>query len=156
MNLTPEADNTIIVLLISKFMTNGNLPPGIHRASMAQAKLRFARTYHRKELFRGFRNLAIHLKEANCQTLYLDGSFVTSKEQPDDYDAVWDPVGVTNKIDPVLLTRDKIEERKKKYFGDVFVHLPDSGGFPHLEYFQRDRDDYSDKGIIKIDLRQAI
>lgn len=135
-------------------MKNGNLPPGMHRASLDEVRRRFAITPHRLELFEGLKRLAIHLKDAGCQTLYLDGSFVTNKEQPGDYDAIWDPVGVTNKIDLDLLSRNKIEERKKKYLGDVFVHIPELNGFPHLEHFQKDRDDDSAKGIIKVDLRQ--
>ncbi len=31
-----------------------------------------------------------NLKTAGCRTVYLDGSFVTSKDIPDDYNACWE------------------------------------------------------------------
>jgi hypothetical protein len=143
-------------LQIPPFMENGNLPPGIHVASLGDIERRFTQTPHRKSLFDGLVRLAIHLKEAGCKTLYLDGSYVTRKETPADYDAVWDPTGVSAKIDPDLLRRNKLPERKQRYLGDVFVHVPEFGGFDHLKEFQLDKGDRSPKGIIKIDLRKPI
>jgi len=137
-------------------MKNGNLAPGMHLASLAQIEQRFTHTEHRKKLFEGLKKLSSHLKEAGCNTLFVDGSFITNKEVPGDYDALWDPAGVTNKIDPDLLQRNRIEQRREKYLGDVFVHVPELGGFPHLKHFQEDKDDLSPKGIIKVDLRKPI
>ena len=43
-------------------------------------------------------------ESASCQTGYLDGSFVSSKLEPGDFDACWDEKGVDlDKLDPVLL-----------------------------------------------------
>ena len=48
-----------------------------------------------------------NLKAAGCRTVYVDGSFVTSKELPNDYDACWEEAGVDPEtLDPVLLTFD--------------------------------------------------
>ena len=48
-----------------------------------------------------------NLKGAGCQTVYLNGSFVTSKGIPNDYDACWEEAGVDpTALDPVLLTFD--------------------------------------------------
>jgi hypothetical protein len=120
---------------------------------LKEIELRFASTAHRKHLFGGLKRLLENLKAAGCSTLYLNGSFITDKEEPRDYDCIWDPSGVTAVLDKDILK--SLEERKAKYLGDIFVHMPEHGGFPYLEYFQRDQDD-NPKGIIKIDLRKPL
>ena len=80
------------------------LPPGIHDASIDEIEVRFATTPHRRWLFEGFRRVAQALTDAGCSTLYLDGSFVTAKPHPGDYDGCWDHLGVDLvSLDPVLL-----------------------------------------------------
>ncbi|MBK9279885.1 MAG: hypothetical protein IPM93_17120 [Candidatus Obscuribacter sp.] len=63
------------------------------------------------------------------------------------------PTGVGQALDPDLLK--PLDTRKAKYFGDILVYMPEYGGLPYLEYFQRDIDD-NPKGIIKIDLRKPL
>lgn len=139
--------------MIPIFDKRGNLPPGIHTATIREIERKFASTPHRKHLFSGLKRLLENLKEAGGTTFYLDGSYITNKEEPGDYDCTWDPTGVTNAIDPDIL--QSLEVRKEKYFGDIFVYMPELGGFPFLEYFQKDLDD-NPKGIIKIDLRKSL
>src|SRR5258708_6051261 len=82
----------------------GILPPGIHRADLEEVAKRFARTDHRAWLFEGVIAVAEALRSAGCMRMYLDGSFVTAKERPNDYDGCWDPTRVNPKqLDPVLL-----------------------------------------------------
>ena len=46
--------------------------------------------------------------------MYLDGSFVTAKEFPSDFDGCWDPDGVDGaKLDPVLLVYDNLRAAQK-------------------------------------------
>ena len=53
----------------------------------------------------GLRAALEDLKNAGCRTAYVDGSFVTIKAIPNDYDACWDEDGVDPVLlDPVLLT----------------------------------------------------
>jgi hypothetical protein len=139
--------------MIPSFDQRGNLPPGIHTATLKEVERKFASTEHRKHLFWGLERLLENLKAAGCSTFYLDGSFITKKEEPGDYDCIWYPTGVTAALDKDLLK--SLEDRKAKYFGDIFVYIPEHGGFPHLEYFQKDQDD-NPKGIIKIDLRKPL
>ena len=55
----------------------------------------------------GLRAALGNLKGAGCRTVYINGSFVTSKELPNDYDACWEETGVDPEaLDPVLLTFD--------------------------------------------------
>ncbi|MYC08219.1 MAG: helix-turn-helix domain-containing protein [Chloroflexi bacterium] len=60
-----------------------------------------------------------NLRDAGCQTAYIDGSFGTDKEHPNDYDACWEEAGVDPYLlDPVLLTFDLGRATQKaKYLG---------------------------------------
>lgn len=137
--------------MIPEFDKNGNLPPGTYPATLAEIETRFAITLHRKKLFSGLKAVAENLKAANCQTLYLNGSFITSKEEPGDFDACWEPLEVNQNLDPMLLT-DRIA-RKAKYLGDIYPRIPElTEGLDHFKSWQLDRDD-NIKGIIIIDLR---
>lgn len=48
----------------------------------------------RRELLSGLRSALRALRTAGCHQLYIDGSFVTAKGEPGDYDACWDIGGV--------------------------------------------------------------
>ena len=122
--------------------------------TLAEIEARFAMTRHRKKLFSGLKAVAENLKAANCQTLYLNGSFITNKEDPGDYDACWEPLEVNQNLDPVLLT-DRAA-RKVKYLGDIYPRIPElTNGLDHFQSWQLDRDD-NIKGIIIIDLRKPL
>ena len=134
---------------------SGLLPPGIHWATWAEVEERFATTEWRRTLFDGVRRAAESLKEAGCTTLYLDGSFVTSKIHSGDFDGCWDPDGVdASNLDPVLLTfGNRRAAQKAKYHGELFISSSRAdGGLTFLDFFQRDKATGNPKGIIGIDL----
>ena len=93
---------------------------------------------------------------AGCKAIFLDGSFVTAKEQPGDFDACWDMDGVdANEVDPVFFDFDDGRAAQKARFGGEFfpAKLPEGwSGKTFLEFFQSDRDTGSPKGIVGIDL----
>ena len=97
-----------------------------------------------------------NLKSAGCQTVYIDGSFVTGKEVPNDFDACWEEAGVDPTVlDPVLLTFDPGRlTQKAKYLGELFPAsaIADGDGFSFLEFFQTDKETGRPKGIIAIEL----
>src|SRR5262245_17707809 len=95
----------------------GILPPGIHWASLEEVGTRFAVTPHRAWLFQGVVAVAEVLRSAGCMRMYLDGSFVTAKERPSDYDGCWEPANVNpTQLDPVLLDfSDGRAAQKLKY-----------------------------------------
>lgn len=92
---------------------------------------------------------------AGCRTAYLNGSFVTSKESPNDYDACWEEAGVDPTVlDPILLTFDPGRAMQKaKYMGELFPAsvVADADGLSFFEFFQSDKDTGNPKGIIAID-----
>jgi hypothetical protein len=85
--LTKKHNNNIIVIMIPPFQTNGNLPPGIHDATWTQITTRFGHTPHRLRLLAGLLDAAQALHQAGSQWILVNGSFVTSKIQPNDIDA---------------------------------------------------------------------
>ena len=97
------------------------------------------------------------LRDAGCKRVFVDGSFVTSKDAPDDYDGCGELEGVDpEKLDPTLLKFDnKRAAQKKEFFGELFIAdaRAHPSGTRFLEFFQRARDGNA-KGIISIDLRK--
>src|SRR3546814_6451323 len=58
------------------------------------------------------------LRRAGCRVMFLDGSFVTDKELPEDFDGCWDAHGVNAiALDPVLLDFEDSRARQKEKFG---------------------------------------
>ena len=132
------------------------LPPGIHDATLGEVEERFATNDRRKLLYKGLREGVDSLKNAGCGTVFLDGSFVTDKPNPGDFDACWDPAGVdAKKLDPVLLDFSGARSRQKLNYGGEF--FPSSakadGAQTFVEYFQTDRHTGKPKGIIRIRLQ---
>ncbi len=143
--------------MIPDFDADGNLPPGVHWATWQEFAQRFGTSPHRHKLLSGLRSAMDVLKTAGCQAVYVDGSFVTAKSVPNDFDACWDMEGVNpDLLDPILLTfTDGRAAQKAKYFGELFpAQLPDGmTGLRFLEFFQNDKETGKLKGIIAIDLR---
>jgi hypothetical protein len=131
------------------------LPAGIHPATLEEVESVFASNAKRRRLFAGFRHACKALREAGCTTVFLDGSFVTAKPNPGDYDACWDPNGVDpNRLDPVFLDFDNARRSQKlKYGGEFFPFgWQAEPGKTFLTFFQNDRFTGQAKGILTIDL----
>lgn len=136
--------------------TSGNLPPGIHEATWEEMVTRYGTTPRRLYLLAGLKQALEALKVAGCRRVYIDGSFVTAKDDPADFDACWDVAAVNAEaLDPVLLDfRARRAAQKARFGGELFLaHLPaDPMGTSFLDFFQRDRHSGEPKGIIAIDL----
>ncbi|WNG41737.1 hypothetical protein F0U61_01180 [Archangium violaceum] len=136
------------------FNEDGNLPAGIYEADWAEIKERFGTTGHRRALLRGLAEGLKLLKAAKCARVYLDGSFVTSKHSPKDFDACWEEAGVDeNALDSVFFDLKPPRAIQKARFGGEF--FPASaiadGHLGFVSFFQRTRGGEA-KGIISIDL----
>ena len=134
------------------------LPPGVHDATMDEIERRFATNDRRRRLFAGLQKGVDALREAGCKTIYLDGSFVTGKPQPEDFDACWDTKGVDDtRLDPVLLDFDNKREKQKRTFGGEFFPSGAlaAGQRTFVEFFQMDSYTGDTKGIIRVQLRRA-
>ena len=133
----------------------GNLPPGVHDATWDEVVARFGQGRYRAPLAAGLLAALRNLAAASCRTVLLDGSFVSGKPDPEDYDAAWEPAGVNwDMLDPVLLDfTNGRAAMKAKYQGELFAaDMPAAFGVNYREFFLTDRCKRP-KGVIGIDLR---
>ena len=137
--------------------SNGNLPPGVHEAEWTEIVERFGTTPHRLQLLHGLLEALRSLQNAGCLRAYLDGSFVTDKTVPGDFDGCWEVAGVdASRLDPVLLDFENGRAAQKARFGgELFLAETDADelGTSFVEFFQKDRSGVP-KGIIAINLQE--
>lgn len=135
---------------------SGALPPGEHLADWDQVSERFGWNLRRRRLLDGLAEGLAVLASAGCSRVWLNGSFVTTKEEPADFDCVWDPTGVDLDViceaGPELLDLGAGRSAQKQRFGGEF--LPNvteaATGKQFASFFQTDRDG-SQKGIVVLD-----
>lgn len=145
--------------MIPPFDERGALPPGIHKATWNELEDRFGVTPWRRFLLLKLREALVQLQGAHCRTVYIDGSFVTADDAPDDFDACWESKGVdVAALDPVLLDFSEARRaQKERYWGELLPTdmVAEPAGIGVLEFFQRDRA-FQAKGIIEIDLETGL
>lgn len=109
--------------MIPGFDQNGNLPRGIHRATLAEIADRFGcGSETRREQMDALRWLVALAMRAGIERLLVDGSFVTRKRKPNDIDCV------------LLVGREyprDVDARQELREGLPFVHIQivDQAGF---------------------------
>ena len=135
--------------------STGKLPPGEHEATWEEVVRRFGTNSGRQRLLRGLRAALDALARGGCRRAWLNGSFVTVKEAPQDFDLCWDRSGVeAHLLDPVLLDlSNKRAAQHKKFGGAVWpADLIVESGSTILTDFQRDyMNDDRPKGIVVLD-----
>jgi len=90
--------------VIPDYEPAGNLPAGIHETTWNELATRYGTTIHRGRLLDGLKLALDSLRAAGCRRAYINGSFVTAKDEPGDFDACWEAGGVDAQLlDPVLL-----------------------------------------------------
>ena len=140
-----------------KFNTRGILQPGIHIVPWSEFISLYSFSPRRKYLFEGMKRAFIHFKDAGCKQIYIDGSFVTQKVEPNDYDACWDMTDVNfDLLDPMFHRDLKMGTQKHKlvFCGEFYPATIIEGGtgLTFLDFFQTDRETGCRKGIILIEL----
>jgi hypothetical protein len=139
--------------LIPDFEANGNLPAGVHKTTWNELSKRFGRSGHRKNLLEGLAAALGSLAAAGCRAVYINGSFVTRKPKPGDYDLCWSIDGVVpERLDPILLDFSPRGRHamNAKYRGDLFpAEVPEgASGKAFLDFFQTDMITGKPKGIV--------
>lgn len=147
--------------VIPEFDENGNLPPGIHYCEWEEFQERFGTTATRRRMIDGLELAMTQLKAAGCRIIYIDGSFVTSKQNPGDFDACWEDDGVDidylKSIAPILCNFAlRRAEQKSRYKGEIFpANYPaNEVGTAYIDFFQFETRTNTGKGIIAIDLQR--
>lgn len=146
------------MFVLPDFDENGKLPRGVHEASWGEFVERFGNTEHRHRLLQGLKEALQALRAAGCKRVYIDGSFVTAKEVPNDWDGCWDTDGVDlAALDPILRQfANKRAAQKAKYLGEFFPAQMTNGGAGKviLEFFQTDKETGGAKGIVALELQR--
>ncbi len=143
--------------MLPEFTPTGLLPPGVHETTWVVLSERFGRNLRRQSILQGLRQAALGLKRAGCRRLWIDGSFVTDKRSPGDWDGCWDPVGVDPaKLDRVLFDLSPLGRRRMqaKYMADLFPAsvTENQSGLLFVNFFQVDKATGDPKGILLLDL----
>lgn len=111
----------------------------------------------RRELLGGLRRALQDLRAAGCSRVWLDGSFVTAKDLPNDFDLCWDMEDVDyDALPPALIDLEPPRAlQKATYGGDVLPNVIEgSSGQPFLEFFQQDAETGRPRGIVQLDLSE--
>ena len=142
--------------MIPKFTAGGVLPEGIHSATLEEIRECFGGNERRDTLLAGLTVALRLLRAVGCRRVYINGSFVTSKERPNDIDVCWDIEGVdADALDPVFFDFADGRAAQKARFGAEFfpAQLPEGvTGRAFLEFFQIDKQTGEPKGIIELEL----
>lgn len=142
--------------MIPDFTALGLLPQGVYPATLEEVAERFGGNDQRQQLLAGLIEALHLLRAAGCQRIYIDGSFVTSKELPNDIDVCWDVEGVDpDALDPVFFNFDNGRAAQKARFGAEFfpAEVPEGlTGRTFLDFFQIDKQTGEPKGVIKVEL----
>lgn len=116
----------------------GLLPDGEHHASWEEVVDRFGWTPRRRQLLDGLADALELLTAAGCRRAWLNGSFVTAKDEPADFDACWDTDGVDlDVLDPVFFDFAAGRAAQKARFGgELFPNVVESGaGLVFADFF---------------------
>jgi hypothetical protein len=142
--------------VIPEFNDDGLLPPGIHSATMREFHERFAvfdRSDRRLQLCRKIESLWREAKGTPIvRKLLIAGSIVTSKPEPNDFDAliVLDPSIVGTSLRPFEYNLVSRSMARRVFGGDVVPVLDQSVAHgEYLEFFQKTRD-RKRMGIVEI------
>jgi len=142
---------------IPQFDKNRNLPPGIYKVTLDDIEDQLTWNEKRKELFTGLSLAISNLKSANVKRVWIDGSFVTNKDEPNDIDGCWEyDLGVDDhKLDVVFLDMSPPRKKMKDKYGVDFLisgaPLMDAAGKTVEDFFQEDRDGNL-KGILLLEV----
>jgi hypothetical protein len=146
--------------MIPPFNDEGNIPPGIYLATMDEIDKRFAYNIQRRLLFSKLECFVRDIAQIGCETIYLDGSFVTIKELPNDMDICWDHQGIdldnALRMMPVLFEMNFPRRSQQiMYMADIFPAkiIEGSSGILFLTFFQTDKQTGNPKGILQINLK---
>ena len=137
----------------------GELPPGMHTATLEEVEAVFVTTPRRRRLFEGLRRALQNLQAAGVRHVFIDGSFVTTKADPNDIDGCWEWTEEVqlDLLDPVLLDFTQARQAMRDKYGvDFFLAtwVEAGSGLTFLNFFQRNRAD-DPKGIVQLDLEES-
>ena len=134
--------------MLPPFNEMGNLPPGIYEVTWTEFIARFGFNSYRQNIISGLQVALILLAQANCQRVYLGGSFVSNKEYPNDFDGCYDDMSINDELLDPIFDEDIMAQQNR--FGGELRADPIFQGF-----LQTDRDG-NPRGIVALDPRELL
>lgn len=141
------------------FNSQGKLRRGIHSITWKEFVTQFTYNQKRQELARGVLRAIRLLQKAGCQTIYIGGSYVTTKKRPADVEVLWESSNVDwgrlRRVSPIFFEMTPGSPEQKKRFSSEFY--PTEGietisGLSFFEFFQRDCQKGRRRGLVRIDI----
>lgn len=136
------------------FNTNGNLHKNVELSFNEFVTLFGTNPSRRKKIDNAVLFFKI-FKSCRCTTVYIGGSFVSNKKNPDDIDMCFDLTEIDNeelkRTFPEFFDFNKIGEIRRKY--DCQIWHFDQENTYMLKLLQYDTDDYP-KGLVKLNLQE--
>jgi hypothetical protein len=142
--------------MIPQFRPDGYLPEGLHVASEAEVTFRFgSATPRRRRLALRLRRWIDLARSVRAQRLFVDGSFVTAEDEPNDIDAVillpYDfERQITSGIEAALELEEMLLTRRPE---EIFAAEDSYDWNDWIEFFGRTREpDGRRKGVVEVEL----
>jgi hypothetical protein len=142
--------------MLPSFDHAGYLPEGLHQATESEVTFRFgSSSARRRRLTLRLRRWIALAREVGARRLLVDGSFVTSKADPEDVDAVMllpinfqdlivESQDAALELEQILLTRQPEE---------LFAAEDDGDWNAWVQFFSRTREvDGRRKGLVEVEL----
>ena len=143
------------MLSLPPFEPTGLLPAGVHPATWPQFVEGFGTSAHRRQQLEKLEPALRLLRNAGCARVFVGGSFVPAKSEPNDVDLAWDVDGVdADALDPIFFDFDDERAAQKRRFAAEFFPaqvVEGLTGRSFLQFFQYTRDD-EPAGIVVVDL----
>lgn len=142
--------------MLPPFGPTGRLPPGVHPTTWLAFVERFGTSAQRREQLTKLEGALRLLRDAGGQRVFVGGSFVTAKSEPNDVDVAWDMGSVdAEALDPIFFDFEDERAAQKRRFGAEFFPaqlVEGLTGRSFLRFFQSTRDD-EPVGIVVVDLK---
>jgi hypothetical protein len=146
--------------MIPQFTEEGLLPPGVHETDLKEIKEKLGWSRKRRELLEGLEEALELMGSCGVVRVYVDGSFVTDKDRPNDVDGCYDlaedmSAEDLGRLAPIFPPNPTNRAATKRRFGvDLFPAAATElgSGQPFLRFFQTDREGHQ-RGVLSVELR---
>lgn len=146
--------------MIPQFTEDGLLPPGVHETDLEELREKMGWSRKRRELLEGLEEALELMSTGGVVQVYLDGSFVTDKDRPNDIDGCYDlaeDVTAENlgRLAPIFPPNPGGRAEAKRRFGVDFFPAAATelgSGQPFLRFFQTDREG-RERGVLSVKLQ---
>ena len=110
---------------ILKFEPNNYLAPGVYALKWSEIINELGWNVYRRTLIDGLKKGLTALKDCGCKQAYIDGSFVSQKARPGDFDVCYEELGMDfiklkREHAPLTIFANMRELQKNIYKGEFF------------------------------------